>query len=181
MFTQITTCPKCRGQGTTIEDPCPSCRGKGTIQRTRKIDLKIPRGIDDGAHLRLQGQGEHHKGARQSGDLYVVVHTKNHPVYERQGADIYRKQTITYPQATLGATVTVQTLGGTERLKIPEGTQTGTLFKIKGAGMPKIHGSGAGDLYVQLQVSTPTKISKRARLLLEELQRELETNDETYK
>jgi molecular chaperone DnaJ len=181
MFTQITTCQKCQGQGTMIESPCPTCRGRGTIQKTRKIELKIPRGIDDGAHLRLAGQGEHQKGASQSGDLYVVIHMKQHPVFERQGADLYRKQTISYPQATLGATITVQTLEGTEKLKIPEGTESGTLFKIKGAGMPKIRGSEAGDLYVQLQVHTPKKINKRARLLLEELQRELETNDETYK
>jgi molecular chaperone DnaJ len=181
MFTQISDCSKCHGQGSFIEDPCPSCRGRGSVQKTRKIELKIPRGIDDGAHLRLTGQGEHPQGATQSGDLYVVVHTKEHSVFERQGADLYRKYSVSFPQATLGATLTVETLIGSEKLKIPEGTESGTLFKLKGSGMPKIHGSGYGDLYVLIQVKTPKRLNKRARLLLEELQRELENTGETYK
>jgi molecular chaperone DnaJ len=181
MFTQIGICSKCHGQGTFIEDPCPSCRGRGSIQKTRKIELHIPKGIDDGAHLRLAGQGEHPTGVSQSGDLYVVVHMKQHPVFERRGADLYRKVTISFPQAALGASFSVETLHGTERLKIPEGTESGTLFKIKGSGMPKIQRSGYGDLYVLVQLQTPKRLNKRARLLLEELQRELEDNNETYK
>ncbi|MCX6663228.1 MAG: molecular chaperone DnaJ [Euryarchaeota archaeon] len=181
VFTQISDCSKCHGQGTIIEDLCPSCRGRGTLQKTRKIELKIPKGIDNGAHLRLGGQGEHSRGATQSGDLYVVVHMKEHLVFERRGADLYRKLNISFPQATLGATLTVETLEGREKLKIPEGTESGTLFKLKGSGMPKIHGSGSGDLYVLIQVKTPKRLNKRAKLLLEELQRELENTDETYK
>jgi molecular chaperone DnaJ len=181
MFTQITDCSKCHGQGTVIGDPCPSCRGRGSIQKTRKIELKIPKGIDDGAQLRLAGQGEHPNGATQSGDLYVVVHMKEHPVFERRGTDLYRKFNVSFPQAALGATLLVETLEGREKLKIPEGTENGTLFKLKGSGMPKIHGSGSGDLYVRIQVKTPKRLNKRARLLLEELQRELEYTDETYK
>jgi molecular chaperone DnaJ len=181
MFTQITDCSKCHGQGTVIENPCPSCRGRGSIQKTRKIELKIPKGIDDGAQLRLAGQGEHPTGATQSGDLYVVVHMKEHPVFERQGVDLYRKFNVSFPQAALGATLLVETLEGREKLKIPEGTENGTLFKLKGSGMPKIHGSGSGDLYVRIQVKTPKRLNKRAKLLLEELQRELEYTDENYK
>ena len=181
MFTQVSECSKCHGQGTVIEDPCPSCRGRGSIQKTRKIELKIPKGIDDGANLRLAGQGEHPKSATHSGDLYVVVHMKEHPVFERQGADLYRKLNISFPQATLGATLTVETLEGRENLKIPEGTESGTLFKLKGSGMPKIHGSGYGDLYILIQIKTPKRLNKRAKLLLEELKRELENIDETYK
>jgi molecular chaperone DnaJ len=181
MFTQINDCPKCHGQGTFIEDPCPSCRGRGTQQKTRKIELRIPKGIEDGAHLRLTGQGEHPKGAVQGGDLYVVVHMKQHAVFERREADLYRKLDISFPQASLGATLSVETLHDSETLKIPEGTENGTIFKIKGSGMPKIQGSGYGDLYVLIQVKTPKKLSKRAKLLLEELRRELEYPDETYK
>ncbi len=181
MFTQIGVCSKCRGQGTIIENPCPSCRGRGSIQKTRKIELRIPRGIDDGAHLRLAGQGEHPAGVSQSGDLYVVVHMKQHPVFERRGADLYRKLTISFPEATLGANLSVGTLQGNERLKIPEGTESGTLFKLKGSGMPKIRGAGHGDLYVLIQVKTPKRLNKRAKLLLEEFQREIENNDENYK
>ncbi len=181
MFTQISECSKCHGHGTIIEDPCPVCRGRGSIQKTRKIEVHIPKGIDDGAHLRLAGQGEHPKGVTQSGDLYVVVHMKGHPVFERRGADLYRKLTVSFPQASLGTTLTVETLQGGEKLKIPEGTESGTLFKIKGSGMPKIQGLGYGDLYVLIQVTTPKKLSKRARLLLEEVERELEYSGETYK
>jgi molecular chaperone DnaJ len=181
MFTQISDCSKCHGQGTIIEDSCSSCRGRGTVQKTRKIELRIPKGIDDGAHLRLAGQGEHPKNASQSGDLYVVVHMKDHPIFERRGSDLYRKLDVSFPQAVLGATLPVQTLEGVERLIIPEGTQNQTLFKLRNCGMPKIHSSGYGDLYVLLQVQTPKKINKRAKLLLEELHRELENNDENYK
>ncbi|DAC72389.1 MAG TPA: molecular chaperone DnaJ [Thermoplasmata archaeon] len=181
MFSQISECPKCHGQGTVIEDPCPSCRGRGTLQKTRKIELHIPKGIDDGSHLRLAGEGEHPKGVTQAGDLYVVVHMKGHSAFERRGADLYRKLTISFPQASLGATVTVGTLQGTEKLKIPEGTQNGTLFKLKGSGMPKIQGLGSGDLFVLIQVNTPKKLTKRARLLLDELDRELIDQGETYK
>jgi molecular chaperone DnaJ len=181
MFTQIGVCPKCRGQGTFIESPCPACRGRGSIQKTRKIQLRIPKGIDDGAHLRLQGQGEHPAGVRQSGDLYVVVHMKKHPLFERRGDDLYRKLAITFPQATLGANLSVETLHGKERLKIPEATESGNLFKLRGSGMPRIRGSGYGDLYVLIQITTPKKLNKRAKLLLEEFQRETENNDENYK
>jgi molecular chaperone DnaJ len=174
MFTQISECSKCHGRGTLIENPCPTCRGRGSVQKTRKIEVRIPRGIDDGAHLRLAGQGEHPQGVTQSGDLYVVVHMKPHPIFERRGADLYRKLSITFPQASLGTTLWVGTLLGKEKLKIPEGTDTGTLFKIKGSGMPRIHGSGHGDLFILIEVSTPKKLSKRAKLLLEELGRELE-------
>jgi molecular chaperone DnaJ len=181
MFTQITTCTKCRGQGTIIDDPCPTCRGRGTQQKTRKIELRIPKGIDDGAHLRLAGQGEHSQGASQSGDLYVVVHMRHHPVFERRGDDLYRILPVSFPQATLGTTLPVETLGGTERLKIPAGVDSGSILKLKGSGMPRIHGSGYGDLYVKIQVKTPKKLNKRAQLLLGELQRELENEGETYK
>jgi len=181
MFTQISTCSKCRGQGTIIDEPCPTCRGRGVQQKTRTIEVRIPKGIDEGAHLRLAGQGEHIGGSTTSGDLYVVVHIKPHPTFERRGEDLHRTFNISFPQATLGATLTVQTLGGTEKLKIPSGTDSRTLFKLRGSGMPKIHGLGYGDLYIQIQVKTPKKLNKRAQLLLEEFQRELENEGETYK
>jgi molecular chaperone DnaJ len=106
---------------------------------------------------------------------------KQHPVFERRGADLYRKLTISFPQAALGASIPVETLQGTERLKISEGTESGTLVKLKGSGMPKIQRSGYGDLYVLIQIKTPKRLNKRGKLLLEELQRELENNGENYK
>jgi molecular chaperone DnaJ len=106
---------------------------------------------------------------------------KEHPIFERRGADLYRKVTVSFPQAALGAILPVETLQGKERLKIPEGTESGSLFKIRGSGMPKIRGPGHGDLYVLIQITTPKRLNKRAKLLLEELNRELENNEENYK
>jgi molecular chaperone DnaJ len=168
MFTQVSTCSKCRGQGKIIEAYCTQCNGRGTIQRTRSIDLKIPRGIDEGSQLRLAGEGE------VGGDLYIFVHIKKHPKFNRNGADIYSLKELSFPEAALGAKVDVELVdGGTEKLKIPEGTQNADIFKIKNKGMPHLRGSGYGDLYVQIQVKIPKTLSKKARALLEELQREM--------
>jgi len=177
VFTQIGVCPKCRGQGTMIETPCPTCRGHGVVQRTRKIDLKIPRGIDDGDHLRLTGEGEHPGGGTESGDLYVVVHIRKHPLFERRGEHLYRKKDVSFPTVALGGTITVETLDGTERLKIPEGTESGNIFKLKNQGMPHMRGSGYGDMYVEIHVKTPKRLTKRGRLLLEEVAREFEQEE----
>lgn len=175
MFTQIATCSRCRGQGTVLEDPCQTCKGRGTVQKTRKIELRIPKGVDEDAHLRLQGEGEHPGGKAQSGDLYVVIHIKPHPVFQRRGADLIRTLEISFPQATLGTILRLDTLQGQEKLSIPEGTQSGTILKLKGKGMPLIRGYGNGDLYCEIHVITPKTLNKRARLLLEELDRELQT------
>lgn len=177
IFTQIGVCPRCRGQGTIIEDLCPTCRGRGVVQKIRKIELKIPRGIDDGAHLRLAGEGEHPQGSSHSGDLYVVVHMKQHPLFQRRGADLFRKLMISFPHAALGASVSVDTLDKNEWLKIPEGTESGDVLKLKNRGMPHVRGIGYGDLYVEVHVSTPKRLSKRTRLLLEELGRQLEEEE----
>jgi len=174
MFTQISTCPRCHGQGTIITERCPACKGRGTIQKTRKIELRIPKGIEEDAHLRLQGEGEHPGGAAQSGDLYVVVHIKPHPVFQRRGADLIRTVDVSVPQAALGTTLRIDTLQGQEKLTIPEGTQNGTVLKLRGKGMPHVRGFGNGDLYCEIHVKTPTNLNKRARLLLEELNRELQ-------
>lgn len=181
VFTQITTCSRCHGQGTMIEEPCPTCRGRGVVQKTRKIEVKIPKGIDDDAHLRLTGQGEQLGGGTQAGDLYLVIHIKNHPLYERRGSDLYRKLEVSFPQAALGATIPMETFQGTEKVKIPEGTESGDIVKLKNRGMPHIRGFGYGDLYLVVQVKTPKKLSKNARYLLEELGKELADDSERYK
>ena len=181
VFTQITTCSRCRGQGTIIEEPCPTCRGRGVVQKTRKIEVKIPKGIDDDSHLRLLGQGEQLGGATQAGDLYLVVHIKDHPLYERRGQDLYRKLEVSFPQAALGATVPLETFQGTEKVKIPEGTESGDVIKLKNRGMPQMRGFGSGDLYLIVQVKTPKTLSKNARFLLEEFGKELTDNGESFK
>jgi len=174
MFTQISTCPKCHGQGTTIEEYCPKCNGKGTIQKTRSIELKIPRGVDDGSQLRLPGEGEAGDVGGSSGDLYVVINIKKHPKYNRRGKDLHIVREISFPEATLGTKIEVKTLdGGVEKLRILEGTQNGDIFKVNKKGMPSLHGRGYGDLYLEVRVTTPKKLSRKAKKLLEELDEEL--------
>jgi len=172
VFTQVTTCNKCYGQGTIIEESCPKCSGGGRIQRTRNIELKIPQGVEEGSQLRLPGEGE--AGSAGSGDLYVVVHVKKHPRFSRRGHDLHLVREISFPEAVLGAKIDVETLDGSvEKLVVLEGTQNGDIFKIKGKGMPGLHGRGYGDLYVEVNVKTPTKFSRKAKKLLEELKDEL--------
>lgn len=181
VFTQITTCSRCHGQGTIIEEPCPTCRGRGVVQKTRKIEVKIPKGIDDGSHLRLAGQGEQLGSGSQAGDLYLVVHIKNHSLYERRGPDLYRKLEISFPEAALGTTVPLEIFQEIEKVKIPEGTGSGDIIKLKNKGMPQMRGFGYGDLYLVVQLKTPKKLSKNARFLLEELGKELADNSEMFK
>ena len=173
MFTQVAACNKCHGQGTIIETPCPECRGRGTVQKTRNIELKIPKGVDDGSQLRLAGQGE--AGPAGTGDLYIVTHIKNHPRFERRGANLYTVKKISFPDASLGTRVDIRSIDDkTINLKIPDGTQNGDILRVKGAGMPMLNSSGKGDLYVEIQIQTPTKISRKAKKLLEELKDELQ-------
>jgi len=175
MFTQITACNKCRGEGIVIDDPCPECRGKGTVQKTRDIELKIPRGVDDGSQLRLAGEGEAGSGGK--GDLYIVIHISPHPRFQRRGNDLYTTKKVSYPDVVLGTKTEIKTLDGNiETIKIPEGTENGDIIKVNKQGMPSLHSRGYGDLYIEIQIQTPKRISKRAKLLLEELKRELENN-----
>lgn len=175
MFTQVTTCGKCHGQGSIIEERCPECHGNGRVQKTRDIEIKIPRGMDDESQLRLAGEGE--AGSGGSGDLYVVVHIKKHPVFNRRGLDLHMVKEISFTEAALGTKIDVETLSGRiEKLKVPDGTQNGEIFKIRGNGMPGIHGRGHGDLFVEIHVKTPRNFSKKAKKLLEELDKELKNN-----
>ena len=172
MFTQIMNCNKCNGQGTVIDKKCSECKGRGILQKTRDIELKIPRGVDDGSQLRLAGEGEAGNGG--SGDLYVVIHVKKHPIFNRRGQDLHIIKEITFPEAAIGQNINVNTIDGKiERIKIHEGTQNGDIYRLRGKGMPGIRGRGYGDLYVETQVKTPKKLSRKARKLLEELNNEL--------
>jgi molecular chaperone DnaJ len=180
MITQVTTCNRCRGEGTLIEAYCSECQGKGAIQRTRNIELKIPQGVDEGSQLRLPEEGESGGAGGQSGDLYVVVHMKPHSKFQRRGADLYATQELSFPQAVLGTKVDITTFDGTETVRIPEGTQTGDVFRIPRRGMPTVHGKNYGDLYVEVQVTTPKKVSWKAKKLIEELQKELEEGKQKY-
>jgi molecular chaperone DnaJ len=173
VFTQVGTCQRCQGSGTRIEKPCPDCQGRGTVQKTRMIDLKIPPGVDDGSQLRLTGQGEQIGKGAADGDLYVVIHIKRHPKFKRRGDDIFQKIDISFPQAALGSKIDVFLIKGTEKLKIPEGTESEEIFKLSGKGMPRLQGRGYGDMYVEVHVKTPKKLSRNAKKLIEQLESEI--------
>jgi molecular chaperone DnaJ len=168
-FSIARTCPTCQGLGTVISDPCPKCKGEGRVLVEKTIDAKIPAGVEDETRVRFSGMGEAGATGGPYGDLYVVLRVKEHPFFERRGNDLYCLVPISFTQAALGSEITVPTLESEYTLKIPEGTQSGTVLKVRGKGVPVLNGYGKGDLYVEVRVHTPTKLSKRQRELLEEL------------
>jgi len=169
MYVQVTPCAECRGKGTLIESPCKECRGTGLVKRRRKISVKIPEGIDEGYQLRLRGEGEMGPNGGEAGDLYVLVHVKPHELFMREGDDLWHVLIIGYPQAALGAEVSVPTLDGSATVRIKPGTQAGETIRLKGKGMPRFRGYGKGDLLVRVGISVPEKLTSKQRELLEQL------------
>jgi molecular chaperone DnaJ len=163
------TCPDCRGAGQIVREACPDCRGQGRVERTRTIDLRIPPGVDSNTRLRVPGEGEPGGNGGPPGDLYVVLDVKSHPYFERRDADLYCTVPVTVSQAALGTEIKVTGLSGEETVKIPEGTQTGEIVRLKGKGLPDPHGGGKGDLYVNIHVVVPTKLTREQRRLFEQL------------
>ena len=166
------TCPKCGGRGQIVSDPCAECRGSGRVRKTRKINVKIPAGVETGQHLRLGGQGEASPDpGGEPGDLYVFVNVRPHSVFRREDDDLLYETPLTITQAALGTDLEVPTLDGKRaKMKIPAGTQSGSVFRLKGKGIPRLHGfGGTGDMHVRVNVRTPTSLSGRQRELLEEL------------
>jgi molecular chaperone DnaJ len=168
-FSVARTCPTCQGMGRIITDPCSKCKGETRVMREHAIDITVPAGVEDGTRIRYQDQGDAGPYGAPSGDLYIVLHVKPHSFFEREGKDLYCSVPISFSQAALGAEIVIPTLDGEHKLKIPEGTQTGTTLRVKGKGVPALQQSGKGDLFVQLRVQTPAKLNKRQRELLEEL------------
>jgi molecular chaperone DnaJ len=168
-FSVMRTCPNCQGKGRIIRNPCKDCRGQGRIEKERTLEIKIPAGVETGSRLRVAGEGEAGVNGGPFGDLYVVLHVKQHENFERQGADLYSAVPVTFAQAALGAEIKVKTLDGEEDLKVPAGTQTGTVFRLKGHGMPNLSGRGKGDLFVAVSLVTPKTLTKEQRKLLEQL------------
>lgn len=164
----ITQCPSCGGAGKQILRACPECGGSGVTQTTSSIRVSIPKGAEDGMRLRIRGAGEASEDGGPPGDLYVVVHIAEHPVFSRDGNDIYVEVPISFTQAALGDQIEVPTLEGTALVTIPPGTQTGTLFRLKGKGLPDMRGRGQGDEFVRVTVVTPTKLNSRQKELLRE-------------
>jgi molecular chaperone DnaJ len=168
-FTISRTCPDCRGAGQIVREGCPDCRGQGRVERHKTIDLRIPAGVDSNTRLRVPGEGEPGANGGPSGDLYVVLEVKSHPYFERRDADLYCTVPISIVQAALGTEIQVTGLTGQENVKIPEGTQTGEIIRLKGKGLPDPHGGGKGDLYVNIHVVTPIKLNREQRRLFEQL------------
>jgi molecular chaperone DnaJ len=173
MYVQVTPCPTCRGKGTLIDSPCRNCRGTGLVRKRRKISVKIPVGIDEGYQLRLRGEGETAPNGGEAGDLYVLVHIRPNELFMRDGDDLLHVLMIGYPQAALGAEVSVPTLEGPITVKISPGTQPGEVIRLKGKGMPRFRGYGKGDLLVRVGISVPEKLTQQQRALLEEFAKEL--------
>lgn len=167
-FTFAQPCTRCRGQGTIITDPCPKCKGSGMIEQIRSLSVKVHPGVDTGVRLRIRGEGEAAPGGGQPGDLYVLINVKPHSVFERHENDLVCEVSISFTQAVVGAEIEVPTLDGNVSMKIPAGTPSHKLFRLRGKGIPDLHGRGTGDLHVQVVVEVPTKLTaKQKELLLE--------------
>ncbi len=166
-FQQVSLCEKCGGEGKIPKKKCSHCGGDGRVNRYENLKIKIPAGINDGQTIRLEGLGDVSGKGSQPGDLYVTVHVRPDSRFNRKGADIYSVAEISFPQAALGAKVEIETLEGTTKLKIPAGTQSGEIFRLKGKGLKKLNRFGYGDQYVTVKVKTPTKLSKKQREILE--------------
>ncbi|MEE8323471.1 MAG: molecular chaperone DnaJ [Candidatus Bathyarchaeia archaeon] len=175
-FIQVTVCDECRGAGKVIESPCNTCRGTGLVSRERRIKVNIPAGVENGSRLRLSGWGEAGVRNGPSGDLYVVVHVKPHDVFKRNNSDLITEVSIGFTQATLGAEIEVPTIEGKAKLKIPSGTQTHTVFRLRGKGLPRIHGFGRGNELIRVIMKTPTKLTSNQRRLLIDLATEMKEN-----
>ena len=165
------TCPRCGGRGQEIKDPCTRCNGSGRVQEERVLSVNIPAGIDDGTRIRVAGEGEAGLRGGPAGDLYIFVSIRPHEFFQRDGADLYCKVPISMTTAALGGSFEVATMDGAKtRVKVPEGTQHGRQFRLKGKGMPVLRQPQTGDLYIQVAVETPQNLSKRQRELLEEFE-----------
>jgi molecular chaperone DnaJ len=167
-FSIARTCSTCQGAGSVITDPCVKCKGDGRMLRERVVEANVPAGVEDGTRIRFTGLGEAGAFAGPAGDLYVVLHVKEHPFFEREGNDLQCVVPISFSQAALGTEIMVPTLEGEHKLKVPEGTQSGTSFRIRGKGVPALNSHGKGDLFVEVRIQTPAKLNKRQRELLTE-------------
>jgi molecular chaperone DnaJ len=164
------TCSTCRGVGKIIRDACKECRGAGRVERDKSLEIRVPAGIETGSRLRISGEGEAGEPGAARGDLYVIVHVREHEFFDRKDSNLYCTQSVSFTQVALGAEISVRTLDGPETLKIPEGTQTGSVFRLKNRGMPELGGRGRGDLFVSINVLTPKHLSREQRKLLEQFE-----------
>jgi len=173
-FSVQQTCPRCHGTGKMITDPCGSCHGHGRVEEHKTLSVKVPAGVDTGDRIRLSGEGEAGTLGGPAGDLYVVVNVREHAIFQRDGKHLYCEVPISFADAALGGELEVPTLDGRVKLKIPEGTQTGKMFRLRGKGVAPVRGGGAGDLMCKVVVETPVNLDRRQRELLDEFRKTLE-------
>ncbi|SEF74459.1 molecular chaperone DnaJ [Caloramator fervidus] len=171
-FVSITTCDKCRGEGKIIDTPCSVCSGRGKVRKKKIITVNIPAGVDNGMTIPLRGEGEPGVRGGPPGDLYLHINVKPHKIFKRQGSDIYCTIPVSITKAALGGEITVPTLEGEEKYNLPEGTQPGTIIRLKGKGIPKLRSNSRGDLYFEIKVEVPKKLTERQRELLKKLAEE---------
>lgn len=172
-ISQYTVCPDCQGEGTKPEKPCNVCHGEGRIRKEEKIKINIPAGVDNNQIIKVKGKGEAGKKGGEAGDLYIRISIKPHSIFERNGDDIYLKQNITFSEAVLGSKIKIPTLEGEKIIiTIPSGTESGKILKVSKRGIPHFSGIGRGNLYLQLNISTPGKLTRKQKELLEELKKE---------
>lgn len=167
-FVNVKACDVCRGEGKIIVDPCNACAGKGKVRKSAKIKVNVPAGIDDGQIISLRGEGEPGVKGGPSGDLYITIKVRNHPIFQRQGNDVICEIPITFVQAALGSELEVPTLDGKVKYSIPEGTQTASVFRLRGKGIPFLRGNGRGDQYVKVNVEVPKRLNDRQKAILKE-------------
>jgi molecular chaperone DnaJ len=174
LFAIKRACPACGGSGKRITKPCARCGGERYVPADHQVKVKVPAGISDGVRLRMRGEGDSGHLNGPAGDLYIEIHVEEHPLFRREGQDLYCTVPIEFFQAALGAEIAIPTPRGKSTIKIPAGTQPGQTFRLKGKGVPKLEGRGQGDLYIQVQVEVPVKLSRKQQLLLEEFARSSE-------
>jgi molecular chaperone DnaJ len=178
LFAVEQTCPTCRGVGEMIADPCPSCRGEGRVEKRKALKVDIPAGVDEGTRIRLSGEGEGGVRGGPPGDLYIFIHLARHEIFQREGTTLFARAPVSFTTAALGGTIEVPGLDKvTHEIRIPVGTQSGKQLRQRGAGMPSMNGRGFGDMVIQVEVETPTRLSAKQREILEQF-RETETGEE---
>ncbi len=174
------TCPACKGAGTTIADPCLDCHGRGRVRKTRTLAVKVPAGVDDGDRIRLSGEGEAGRNGGPPGDLYVEIRVKPHRIFEREGSNLSCEVPVSFATATLGGDVELPTLDGTVSLKVPAGTQSGKVFRLRGKGVVTVRDPRQGDLFAQVAVETPVNLTAEQKELLEQLEDSLQAGGERH-
>ncbi|MHC4861781.1 MAG: DnaJ C-terminal domain-containing protein, partial [Planctomycetota bacterium] len=167
-FTLRSVCPQCKGEGSVVEERCSECGGNGKKAVTREIKVRIPAGIEDGSHIRLSGEGEAGDRGSTPGDLYCEVHVGRHPIFERDGYHLLCEVPVTFTQSALGSSITIPGVDGEVNVDVPRGTQSGETFRLRGKGLPDVHGRGQGDMLIRVVVETPRSLTKRQEELLRE-------------